>query len=147
VAVFVDGSEESEKAFQKALHFVRPHDIFFLVHIPVPINGLIKGIILAETLDSSLLVEAETKIIEGSKSLVESYKKPLKELKVTHVYAVSIQPRELGVNETALKFLEKRRIDVAFVGTRGHGALTSLLMGSFSRYLVHHAPCSVMVVR
>ena len=33
------------------------------------------------------------------------------------------------------------------VGTRGHRAATGLLMGSVSEYVLHHAPCTTIVVR
>lgn len=37
--------------------------------------------------------------------------------------------------------------DLVVIGHRGHGALGSLVLGSTSDYVVHHAPCTVVVVR
>ena len=37
--------------------------------------------------------------------------------------------------------------DLIVVGTRGHGAVTQLFMGSVSTNVVHHAPCDVLIVR
>ncbi|MCU0527208.1 MAG: universal stress protein [Elainella sp. Prado103] len=37
--------------------------------------------------------------------------------------------------------------DLIVVGQRGHSGLSELLLGSVSDYVVHHAPCSVHVVR
>lgn len=37
--------------------------------------------------------------------------------------------------------------DVLVIGRRGHKNISELLLGSVSNYVVHHAPCSILVVQ
>jgi nucleotide-binding universal stress UspA family protein len=37
--------------------------------------------------------------------------------------------------------------DLIVVGSRGHGGLTSAIVGSVSRHVIHHAGCPVVVVK
>lgn len=37
--------------------------------------------------------------------------------------------------------------DLVVLGRRGHRGLTEIVMGSVSNYVVHHAPCSVLIVQ
>jgi len=147
LAVFLDGSPQSDKAFAKALSSARPQDILFLVNIPQPLNPFLKGLVVAETLDPNFFNEIQTQQEEASVLLLESYRERCKEAKVQHVYGASLKPKKGNVKETAVRFLTKRKIDLAFVGTKGHGEFVSFFLGSFSRYLLNHAPCSVMVSR
>ncbi len=38
-------------------------------------------------------------------------------------------------------------IDLILLGRRGRTGLSELMMGSISNYVVHHAPCSVLVIQ
>jgi len=37
--------------------------------------------------------------------------------------------------------------DAIVMGRRGHSGLSELLLGSSSNYVLHHAPCSVMIIQ
>ena len=45
------------------------------------------------------------------------------------------------------KLAKTRDADLIIVGSHGRTGLSEMLLGSVSNYVVHHAPCSVMVVR
>ena len=42
---------------------------------------------------------------------------------------------------------EISEVDVIILGRRGRNALVEILLGSVSNYVMHHAPCSVLVVQ
>ncbi|MGB0563174.1 MAG: universal stress protein [Spirulinaceae cyanobacterium] len=42
---------------------------------------------------------------------------------------------------------ESWQADLVIMGRRGRSGLTEMLMGSVSNYVLHHAPCSVLVVQ
>jgi nucleotide-binding universal stress UspA family protein len=46
-----------------------------------------------------------------------------------------------------IEFARDNAIDLIVVGSRGHGRLGGLLLGSVSQKLATHAPCSVLIVR
>jgi nucleotide-binding universal stress UspA family protein len=56
--------------------------------------------------------------------------------------------QETGVPaEIIVAFAHRQEADLIVIGSRGRGALTSLLLGSVSNSVAHHAHCSVLVVR
>lgn len=48
---------------------------------------------------------------------------------------------------TICKLAKTRDVDLIIVGSRGRKGLSEMLLGSVSNYVMHHAPCSILVVR
>jgi nucleotide-binding universal stress UspA family protein len=48
--------------------------------------------------------------------------------------------------ESILNIAQNCQADLIVMGTRGHGTLKGLLVGSVSRKVIHHSTCPVMVV-
>jgi nucleotide-binding universal stress UspA family protein len=49
--------------------------------------------------------------------------------------------------EEIIKLSETEKVDMIVIGSRGHGVIGRFLVGSVSDRVVHHATCSVTVVR
>ena len=49
--------------------------------------------------------------------------------------------------ETACRTEKEENADLIVVGNSGKGAISSFVMGSVSRYIIHHVHCPVLVVK
>ncbi|HEY9825286.1 MAG TPA: universal stress protein [Stenomitos sp.] len=55
---------------------------------------------------------------------------------------------EIGEPGRAIcNFAQRWKADLVIVGRRGNSGLDEMLVGSVSNYVVHHAPCSVLVIQ
>jgi nucleotide-binding universal stress UspA family protein len=54
---------------------------------------------------------------------------------------------EASPAEAIINVATTRKSDVIVMGSRGHGTLAGLLLGSTSQKVVAHAPCPVLIVR
>ncbi|MGF1589319.1 MAG: universal stress protein [Pleurocapsa sp.] len=50
-------------------------------------------------------------------------------------------------SSTICEFAQSCYAELVVVGRRGHSGLTEMLLGSVSNYVIHHAPCSVLLVQ
>ena len=94
--------------------------------------------------DSSELEKAArenaTKILDDTTSLVKSF---FEGRKVAINGEVLYGSPESRIVETA----EKEGSDLIIIGSHGYNRWERLLLGSVSDSVIHHAPCSVLVVR
>ena len=129
-----DGSEYSNRALQYAKTFAERFEAtLWLVHIFTHTSDLL-GYEDYEKLYSKRKASGRTLLGEA-----------FQELSNTRL-DVREKLEEGPEAESILNIAKKCQADLIVMGTRGHGTLKGLLVGSVSRKVIHHSLCPVMVV-
>ena len=132
IVVGVDGSAEGDRALRFALAEARLRGSEVrAVHAwampyyeyPIPLDDVSSGA-------RALLDDAVDRVVAGEAEAVPT------------IARVTSQGQS-----AAVLIDESRHADLLVVGSRGHGELASLLLGSTSMQCAHHARCPVAIVR
>ncbi|SET45179.1 Nucleotide-binding universal stress protein, UspA family [Oceanobacillus limi] len=137
IVVAVDGSKTSEKAFKKALTFVkRNHARLILAHV---VDS--RTFATAEAYDRTLGERAE----EYAKELINSYVENAKEVGITDI----VRCIEYGSPKVkiAKDIANSVHADLIICGATGMNAVERFLIGSVSESITRYATCDVLVVR
>lgn len=132
IAVAIDFSEQSMKAFNRAVKLAKDYQATLLIaHIVDTSFGSIAAYDLKYA--EELKVEA--------KETLEKYKKMAEDNGVANV--------ETFVEEGAAKSILTNLpdVDLMICGATGYSKLEKLLIGSVAERIVRHSPCDVLVVR
>jgi nucleotide-binding universal stress UspA family protein len=136
IVVGVDGSKPAEAALELAAEeaFLRGARlvIVFAWDIPAAINS--SAVYLSETFEG-LRADAE--------SLVQAAVARVTDLQPR----VTCEGKSIEGQPASVLLKEAEQADMIVVGSRGRGGFSSLLLGSVSQQVVHHAPCPVVIVR
>lgn len=138
IVVGLDGSESSREAFTWALAEARIRaDVVRIVcawHVAPPVAYGTVGFV--PPIDGeSYRRAAEDAVTEAVDALAES------------IDGVHVE-RSIVEGPTSDVLIEQaKNADLLVVGSRGHGPLTGLLLGSVSGRVAHLAPCPVVIVR
>jgi nucleotide-binding universal stress UspA family protein len=81
--------------------------------------------------------------LEDAKSILENAVKAVGEIPCE----IHTELIEGSTAEAIIEVATTRKSDVIVMGSRGHGRLAGLLLGSTSQKVVAHAPCPVLIVR
>ena len=137
ILVAIDGSEESEQAFKKAIHVAkRNNSILYLAHV---ID--IRAFESVSSFDENLAAEAT----DVARETLDSYVHYANEHGVTDVHCLI----EYGAPKTILstELQQEYNIDLIMLGATGLNAMERILIGSVSSYVSRHADCDVLIVR
>ena len=131
----VDGSKHSLHAAQKAgaLAMCTDADVWIVVaHPTVPAY-----------LGEPNFQDAIVARLQESKKIMEEAVKAVGKIPGE----IHTEILEGSAAEVVLNVANVRNIDLIVMGSRGHGKLRGLLLGSQSQKVLQHAPCPVMIVR
>jgi nucleotide-binding universal stress UspA family protein len=144
ILIGVDGSEEALAAASRAVEVLAPDATVHLICVaerPAIVDagmesGFAGGIATPQEVDA-----AWSNVINEATAVLRRTAGTLGTATVeTHV--------ERGEPGTVLcERADALGVDVVVVGSRGRGAIRRALLGSVSTYVVHNAPCPVLVVR
>lgn len=142
VLIAIDGSDNSEKAFQFYVeHLHQTGNQMLLVHAAEPpLLSSSQAVMLSQPVWDQML-ESEKKKVQ---TLEESYAEKMRGHGLTgKIKAVfSGKPGEVIADIAA-----EEKCSMIVMGTRGLGTVRRTIMGSVSDYVVHHAHCPVIVCR
>ena len=137
ILVAIDGSTESELAFEKAVNVALRND---------------SELILTHFIDKRALQSIATfdtyiyeKLEKEAKDVLEEYEKQAREKGADKVRQVI----EFGNPKTSLAhdIPEKEKVDLIMVGATGLNTFERFLIGSSSEYILRHAKVDLLIVR
>lgn len=136
ILVGVDGSDASEEALRWAVRDARSHGAEVVAVLVVEPSYLYGVELPAVAPDREPVREAEDEL----ERIVTGVLHGADDVRVDRRVEVSGDPRQV------LRELSSEA-DLLVVGSRGHGGIQGLMLGSVSQYLMTHAHCPVTVVR
>ena len=133
----VDGSEASIRALQVGIDKAAraPGTTVHLLNVQPAIPASITDFVRAESV-------ADLHREEGEKALVQA-RALLASTKVDHRVAIEVGP----VAETIAAFAREQACDAIVMGTRGHGPVTGLLLGSVTNKVISLVEIPVTLVK
>jgi len=144
ILIAVDGSEFSREAVEKTCRIIAATETteikIVCVYQPViPIDAFPQSAEYSEKLEQKEVADAE--------SFVRSSAAHIREYFADTDVKIETEIRTGAPDRTVLEIAKEWKPNLIVVGSHGRGFWGRLTLGSVSDSIIHHAPCSVLVVR
>jgi nucleotide-binding universal stress UspA family protein len=137
ILVAIDGSPDAEEALKQAIDLADSEHarltLFSSLVTPPPAAYIGAGSGVAATIAADAQSETETVLRTAVEQVPDR-------LSVTSV--LSSAP----VRPALIRQIKDGAHDLVVMGSRGRGALRSVLLGSVSHYVLHHSPVPILIV-
>lgn len=144
ILITTDGSDFSKAAVEKCCQMVVKPDetaikIVSVYEFLLPLDAFPTPTEFSEKLENSAREQAESFAEQSAAIIRENFPNS----KIDLTIQVSMGAPDQILLETAKEW----KADLIVVGSHGRGFWGRMLLGSVTDALIHHAPCSVLVVR
>ena len=144
ILIATDGSEFSREAVEKACQLIAaPADteikIVGVYQPVIPIDAFPQSFEYSERLEQKEIADAESFVASAAAFVKENF--PESGVKVETEIAAG------APDQAILEIAAAWKPNLIVVGSHGRGFWGRLTHGSISDSIIHHAPCSVLVVR
>lgn len=140
ILVGIDGSDQANAAFEKALDVAKRNQGKLIVtHV---IEGQMYNTLMGFSSLNNELIDQEK---ADAQSLLDSCKRTAKEAGVEKIE--TILTYGVAKEVIAKELPQKYAIDLIMVGQSGLNAVERMMIGSVSSYIIRHAHCDVLIVR
>lgn len=137
ILIAIDGSDESDIAFKKAMNVAKRNNTALIIAHIVDTRAFQSVSSFDGTLADEA-TEAANKILDEHVERAKNF--GIKEVKKIIEFG---SPKSLIANQIP----EKENIGLIMLGATGLNTIERILIGSVSEYVIRHAPCDVLVVR
>lgn len=146
ILIATDGSKYSREAIEKCCDFLsnsKPNEIKIIsAYQSIAPMAIEPSVVLTDYymhIANDLRKRAENAVADAEKIIASKLKSeyPLVEKEI-----IPGIPKQIIVDEA-----KQFDADLVVVGSHGYGFIDRLILGSVSNYVLHNAPCSVLVVR
>ena len=145
VILATDGTQQSEAAIEstKNLNLNEGDEITVIsvVDMALPLSVDLYAGYLSTT------EEIEVAVKESSEKLLQTTANKLKEILAERKVSILTELLNGSPESRIVEKAEEIEADLIIVGSHGYNRWERLLLGSVSDSVIHHAPCSVLVVR
>ena len=146
ILIATDGSEFSRRAVEKGCDMIAPSEKI-IVKILSGVEHLIPMAAEPFAVSTEYHAQIEADLREQSKKAVAEAEKIVRAKLPAENLSVETQVFTGNVKQSIVDEAEKFGANLIVVGSHGYGFFDRMLLGSVSDYVVHHAPCSVLIVR
>ena len=153
VLAAIDRSSQAPFVFDQALKQVQMQEgqlmLAHIVHIPADIpTGSFMGIGTIADVDTyAILRRAHQERVQKEVQQAQDWLQPYIQQAIAKGISVEVDCRSEEPAVWICKLAQNWGADLIVLGRRGHQGIKEIVMGSVSNYVVHHAPCSVLVVQ
>jgi nucleotide-binding universal stress UspA family protein len=158
ILVAIDLSAASQQVFQQALSLAKATKAkLILLHVlsseeagcPIMSPYFVKPINHCIHLDPQIIAQANQVYEQEWELFRQKGLELLRDFaKVAIASGVKVESSQITghPSSTICDFAQASQTDIIVIGKRGYSGLQEMFLGSISNYVVHHSPCSVLLV-